>query len=380
MRQHGHMVMRTARGLVGDLILTGLLLLVGLGTLPFVAGWATGSRPVDPLAIVLVTVAAGSAALRRWPLLFFGVATVATSVYLLLGYPYGPFMLSVAVAAYTLARHLRLRLAVIAAVLGLVVLLAHLVTNDSALNGLFGLLPGSAWIVVPFTIGLARRLTVEAAARGREASERRALDDERLRLASEVHDIVGHGLAAIQMQADIARHVGERKPEQAALALDAISRASAEALAELRTTLAAIAADDTGTRRESRAPTPGLHRIDDLCERMREAGIEVELTVRGEPATLVPAVDVAAYRVLQESLTNVAKHASSRRATVTVTYSSAAVEIEVVNARTIPGPIDQGFGITGMDRRTHDTGGTLSVTAEHGEFRVAATFPVAAPR
>lgn len=127
------MVTRTARSLVGDTLLTGLQLLAGLGTLPFIAGWATGSRPADALAVVLVIAAAGSAALRRWPLISFGVATIATSAYLVLSYSYRPVMLSVAVAAYTLARHLRLRVAVVATAVGLVVLLAHLFTNDNAL-------------------------------------------------------------------------------------------------------------------------------------------------------------------------------------------------------------------------------------------------------
>jgi signal transduction histidine kinase len=374
------MVTRTGRGIVWDIVLTAFLLLSGLGSLQRLGAWGPPARPADQVAVLLIVVAASSAALRRWPLLSFGIATAATSVYLALGYAYGPILLSVVIASYGIARRLRPRIALLAAAAGVPVMLTHLFVGGSAFDRLWGLLPGTAWIVVPFSIGLARRLAVESAERQRSAAERRALDEERLRLASEVHDIVGHGLAAIQMQADIARHMRERKPEQADIALDAISRASAEALAELRATLAAIAPEGATAHREALAPTPGLHRLADLCERMRESGVEVELAVVGRPTALPAAIDVASYRIAQESLTNVAKHAAARRASVRVTYAPTALEIEVVNPATPAGPVDEGFGISGMRRRAHDAGGGVSIAAENGEFRVAAVFPLDATR
>ncbi|CAM3557533.1 sensor histidine kinase [Occultella aeris] len=367
--------MHTGRELVGSLILTVVLLLVAVGSLPFLVTWGTQTRPVDAWAVVLVVVAAGSAALRRWPVVSFGICTVATSVYLMLGYPYGGILLCLAVAAYTVARRTPLRVAVVAAAAALALLLAHVFTNGTAIEGLMTFLPGSAWVVVPFSIGLARRLVVEAAQRQRAESERRALDDERLRLASEVHDVVGHGLAAIQMQADIARHVRDRKPEQADIALDAISRTSAEALAELRATLAAIAPSEAAVARESRAPTPGLARVGDLCARMRESGVDVDLAVTGTPRALDPAVDVAAYRVLQESLTNVAKHAAQRHASVAVRYTADAVEVDVANPMAPLAEVTEGFGIAGMRRRIDDVGGAITVSTGGGEFRVAAVLP-----
>lgn len=366
---------RATRGLVGNLLLTGFLVLVCVASLRFLAFWSGPSRHVDGWAVVLVVVAAAAAGLRRWPLPSFGICAAAVSAYLLMGYPYGPILLCLVVAAYTLARRTRLRLAVPAAVAGLCLLLAHVFTRPSVLDGFWALLPGAAWIVVPFTIGLTRRLVVDAATRQRAETERRALDDERLRLASEVHDIVGHGLAAIQMQADIARHVRDRRPEQADIALAAISRASAEALAELRATLAAIAPNEATASRESRAPTPGLARIGDLCARMRDAGIHIDLTITGEPRPVDPAVDVAAYRVVQESLTNVAKHAAERHAHIEVRYDPDAVHIEIANRKTPGEPVDEGFGITGMRRRVGDVGGEIAVTADGQEFRVTATFP-----
>ncbi|HWK77681.1 sensor histidine kinase [Microbacterium sp.] len=368
--------MRTTRSLVGNLLLTAFLVLIGLGSLRFLNAWGNQTHTVDGWAIALVVAAAVSAgALRWWPLISFAICTVAVTTYLVLGYPFGPILLSLVIATYTLARRERLRIAVIAAVIALPLLAVRLFTNPDALEGFWGLVPALAWIVVPFTVGLTRRLVVDAAERQRAETERRAVDDERLRLASEVHDIVGHGLAAIQMQADIALHVRDRKPEQSAIALEAISRASADALAELRATLAAIAPEGGAVSQDSRAPTPGLTRIADLCARMRESGIHIDLTITGDARTVDPAVGVAAYRVVQESLTNVAKHATERHARVGVQYEPDAVHVEVVNPTASVAPIDEGFGITGMRRRVADVGGEISVTSACGEFRVAAVLP-----
>ena len=373
------MVRRTKGELAGDITLAGILLIAGLATTPLLVVWQAGGRPVDAGALVLVAIAAIAAGMRWWPLVSLGVTAAVTSAYLILGYPFGVILLTVAAATYTVARRCPLPRAAIATGGALVLLLLHVVVDmPVGPDGLIGLLPGVAWIVVPFSIGVARRLTVEASTRIRADAERRVLDDERLRLASEVHDIVGHGLAAIQMQADIALHVRDRKPEQAHQALEAISRVSAEALAELRTTLAAITPEDAPGRHESRAPTPGLDRVADLCARMRESGVEVSLAVFGRRRPVAAAVDVAAYRVVQESLTNVAKHASERRAGVRVTYGPDAVEVEIASPVAVGELIDEGFGIAGMRRRVRGVDGRFTIDAADGEFRVAATFPVVA--
>ncbi len=368
------MVKRTGRELAGDIVIAIVLLALGLGTAPFLPAWAPASRSVDPLGAILIATAAVGAGFRRWPVVSLAVAAVATSAYLLLGFPYGFVLLSVAVATYTVARRVRLPAAGIAAFAALLVLLGHLFTNPAALDGALGLLPGSAWIVVPFSLGVVRRLTVEAADRQRSDAERRALDDERLRLASEVHDIVGHGLAAIQMQADIALHIRDRKPGQAHEALEAISRTSAEALAELRATLASITPAEAGEL-DRLAPTPGFERIADLCDRMRESGIAVELAVIGRPHPVAPAVDVAAYRVVQESLTNVARHGDQRHATVTITHAPDTVTVEVGNPVSGDSRGAEGFGIGGMRRRVRDVGGTITVGVRAGRFVVSASFP-----
>ncbi len=205
---------------------------------------------------------------------------------------------------------------------------------------------------------------------------RRAINEERLRLAQEVHDIVGHGLVVIQMQADISRHVAPTRPELVHAALDAISRSAADALAELRTALAAIAPPDTD-RAEAAAPDPGLHLLEHLCGRIEEAGVALELSVHGHRRPLPRAVDTAAYRVLQESLTNVVKHSPHSRALVEVTYRPDAISLTVANEDLAGGTHTEGFGIAGMRRRVERLGGELSAGTgwRPGHFHVHATMP-----
>lgn len=174
---------------------------------------------------------------------------------------------------------------------------------------------------------------VAARARERQASDQRLVDAERLRLSQEVHDVVGHGLAAIQMQADISLHLSPPRPEQTRAALQAISHASRTALEELRISLASI---HRATGSASTAPTPGLARASELCRRVEDSGITVRFDVEGDPRPLPAAVDVVAYRILQESLTNVIKHSAHQHAGVRIAHTAAAVTVEVTNQNLTP--------------------------------------------
>jgi signal transduction histidine kinase len=361
------------RAVVGEIGLAAGLLLVCLVTLPFIARARTGDAAPGATAVVLVVLATGVlAARRRWPVPTLVVATVATSAYLVLGYPFGPILIAVAVGVYSVARRLPVRTASVAAGGALLVLSAHILTNDAPLDGFAGLIPATAWVAIPFTVGVARRMVQEAVARERAEAERRLVDAERLRLAQEVHDVVGHGLAAIQMQADIALHMQRTKPGQAHVALEAISRASSDALAELRATLAAI----TPQVSDDRAPTPGLARVDDLRRRVEDSGVTVELAVHGPPRTLPAAADLAAYRILQESLTNVVKHSPHPMATVEIAYRAGAVTVTVANQDLAAGSHVEGFGIAGMRRRVSHLGGTLTAgPGRPGVFEVRAEIP-----
>jgi len=355
---------------VADGLLALALLVFGVaGTIP--AGEGQGRR-VTAFTFVLVVIAALSLVVRRrWPLFTLGVAAASTSVYLILTYPYGPILLAFIVAVYTAARHLPLKPAAIAGGVALAVLLLHVVLHGE----IEGLVPGAAWVVVPFAVGFTVRVSREAAARARDDLARQYADEERLWVAQEVHDVVGHGLSAINMQAEIALHLLDKRPEQAEAALTAISRTSREALDELRVTLALVR---RAKESESRAATAGLARLDDLIARMSESGVPVTVEVSGDRRELPAAVDLAAYRVVQESMTNVLRHAGAATATVRLGYLPKEVSVEVVDtgrgAVTAP---SGGHGLAGMRERVAALGGDFTAgPAPGGGFRVYVRLPL----
>ncbi|MEU8373495.1 sensor histidine kinase [Micromonospora sp. NPDC048894] len=357
-----------------DGLLALVLLAIGLvGTAP--AGLNQGV-PAGPGAYPLVVVAALVVAVRRrWPAATLAVAAAATTGYLVLGQPYGPILLSFLVAVYTVAAHRPVRVAATAGAVVLAALLVQVFVGVRPL-GPVALMPVAAWVVVPFAVGAAVRLSREGAARGRADEARRLADAERLRVAREVHDVVGHGLAAIHLQAEIALHLLARRPEQAETALTAISRTSKAALDELRVTLTVV-------RREEavggRGPTPGLAQLTQLRERLAGTGVSVAVATTGTPRPLPVAVDLAVYRVAQEALTNVLRHAGPATAEVRIGYAEDEVTVEVTDTGrgrpAVPEP-STGFGLAGMRERVTALGGTFSAgPAASGGFRVYATLP-----
>lgn len=370
---------RPGRTLLVDGLLGLLLLAVGLASAAQAETWAPERTPLDPLGAGLIAAAALPLAVRRrWPMPVLAVSVVATSGYLILGYPFGGMLLAVAVATYTVAVRLPLRTALLAAAGALVVLLLHLVVGldgEGAFTDPFGVLPGSAWIVVPFAVGSTVRAARESAARTRAEQVRQVADQERLRVAQEVHDVVGHGLAAINMQAEIALHLLPTRPEQAEPALTTISRTSKQALDELRATLSVVRQD------AHRAPEAGLARLPDLVDRMSGTGVAVTVRVDGARRELPAAVDLAAYRVVQESLTNVLRHAGTGAATVRIGYLPDGLEVEITNQDSDDGPrlaagSGAGHGIPGMHARVAALGGRFEAgPGRHGGFRVYAWLP-----
>jgi signal transduction histidine kinase len=385
--------MRTVRGPVADALLAAVLLLFGFFGTRGAGLNQPGTTPPDLLAYACVVAAALAVAVRRrWPLAALAVGTAATAPYLIQGYPYGPILLSFAIVVYTVAADLPLRTAAIAALVALVPISAHAFVEtgrEFGPAGWAGLVPAAAWVAVPFAVGLtraaARRASVERADRAR-----RTVDEERLRIAQEVHDVVGHGLAAINMQAEIALHLLPRKPEQAEIALTAISRTSKDALDDLKATLAVV------RRGQERAPAPGLAQLPALRERLEQAGVPVTVSVVGEPAGELPtAVDLAAYRVVQESLTNVLRHAGTATATVRVEHRPDALVVEVTDtgrgrsagadggrggrAGVGSDGAGSGTGIAGMRQRVTALGGTLEAGPGASGFRVRAELPLDAP-
>ncbi|MGH8873096.1 MAG: histidine kinase [Acidimicrobiia bacterium] len=371
--------MALKRAQLWDFVLAVVLVVVGvLGTAKAGTDFAGSvpERSIDGFGYGMVVIAAGTLAVRRrWPLATLAVVTLLTAVYLVVGYPYGPIFFSLFVAVYTVARHRTIPQAAPAALVALLLMLTHLFSNDAALPGLWGVLPASAWVIVPFSIGLTLRVAREAIERGHAELIRQHVDEERLRMAHEVHDIVGHGLAAIRMQADVALHVLPKKPEQAQFALDAISRTSGEALEELRATLNTMRQPGSGLELTEQ---PHLARLDELRQRMADAGARIHLEEAGEPRALPPGVDLTCYRIVQESLTNVLRHGDEKTATVRVAYEPEAVDITVSNPIPATGqpPAGDRLGIGGMRKRVTALGGEFSAgpTPDH-RFQVWARIP-----
>jgi signal transduction histidine kinase len=239
----------------------------------------------------------------------------------------------------------------------------------------------AGWLLAVAIAAEATRFRAERAAvtrASRQIDQRRHQSEERLRVARDLHDVIGHNISLINVQASMGLDLMDSQPEQARAALSAIKSASKEALEELRTMLTALRHDDDVA---PRSPAPGLDRLPELIELTRAAGLTVEVEITGKAPPLPAAVQLAAYRIIQESLTNVARHAGRVRVTVRVTSDDADVRVEIDDDGTAPAggaaAIGTGSGITGMRERAAALGGDLSAGFRHGGgFRVSARLPV----
>jgi signal transduction histidine kinase len=218
----------------------------------------------------------------------------------------------------------------------------------------------------------------ERAERSRDEEARRRVDSERLRIARELHDVVAHTMATISVQAAAAAHLLVDPPAEAAESIAAIRAASKEGLRELRTILNVLRqADD----RDPVQPAPGLDQLDVLVGTVRRAGLATELCVTGELPPLPPAVDLAAYRIIQESLTNVLRHAGPATATVTLAVRDGFLDVHVGDSGAGPrhrsGELPAGHGLIGMRERAASAGGTVQAgPGPNGGFDVRARLPV----
>jgi signal transduction histidine kinase len=237
------------------------------------------------------------------------------------------------------------------------------------------------WLVALVIAAEAIRIRSErvAATRAsRQIDQRRQQSEERLRVARDLHDVIGHNISLINVQASMGLDLMDSQPEQARAALSAIKSASKEALEELRTMLTTLRRDDDDA---PRSPAPGLDRLPELIELTRAAGLSVDVEIAGTSSPLPAAVQLAAYRIIQESLTNVARHAGRARVTVRVAYDDADVHVQIDDDGTAPSggvaATGTGSGITGMRERATALEGDLSAGFRHdGGFRVSARLPV----
>jgi signal transduction histidine kinase len=249
-----------------------------------------------------------------------------------------------------------------------------------------GLVIGAAWLLGHF-VGVRRAYTarLEQTAeleRARAELARQAVAEERLRLARELHDVVAHSISVIAVQSGVGAHIADTQPQEAAKALAAIEATSRAALTELRRLLGVLRQE--GEPQGRLAPVPGLADLDTLLAELAKAGLAVWLRVEGTASALPAGVDLSAYRIVQEALTNVVKHAGAASAQVTVGYHDQDVTVEVTDdgqgstAPTGDGQARVGHGLIGMRERVAAFGGDLEAGPRpSGGFRVAARLPYA---
>jgi signal transduction histidine kinase len=231
-----------------------------------------------------------------------------------------------------------------------------------------------AWLIAAFAAGEAVRQAerrADEAERTREETARRRADEERLRIARELHDSLTHQISVIKVQSEVAVHVARRRGEQVPQALLAIQEAGREATRELRATLEALRDDDT-------TPPPGLDHVPHLVKQFQGTGLETTLTIGGHPHAVPALVSRTAYRIVQESLTNVTRHAAATAASVLIDYRPDALTVRVDdNGRATSHPVPTpGLGMLGMRERVTALGGRLRAEPRSaGGFTVQAELP-----
>jgi signal transduction histidine kinase len=360
--------------------LTALITIGGTGVGPHRSG-----RPVDLAALLLLVAAAGASGFaRRWPAPALAVSLAATVAYLGLGYPYdGTFFVGLAVTGYlSAAANARLRATLFAALIAF--LFAAAGWPGYPANPAAGL-PFAIIVLGALVVGQAlaesRARANARAAEAHEAEAQRRLAEERLRIARELHDVVSHSISMINVQAGVAVHVMDERPEEARAALVAIKTVSRDALRDLRSILGLLRQTDDA---EPRSPVAGLAQVPALADNVRRTGVQVAMDL-GEPngRPLPSSVDLTAYRVIQEGLTNVVRHAPGAAATVTVRRQPGALLVEVADdGRTAAAAGAEsrqgaGHGLAGMEERVRAAGGRLEAGARPGGgYSVRATLPL----
>jgi signal transduction histidine kinase len=337
------------------------------------------------VALLLVAVAAlVLAGRRRYPLTVLVISTAAVAAYSLLGYENGAALLSPTLALYTVAVVATTRRATIVGAATLVVLMAAAAANNpfGPTGGGYYLIP--ALVAAAFFGGIAvsnhRAFVASIQARAEEDASRR-VGEERLRIARELHDVVAHTMSTINVQATAAAQVLTERPQTAAAALAAIRTASRDGLRELRAILNVLRqADDA----DPTAPTPGLTQLDGLIAGANQAGLPTRLEISGDAPDVPVTVDLAAYRIIQESLTNAIRHAGPATATVSLTYADGELLIAVTDTgrgALSPSAGKGGYGLIGMRERAAAAGGTMQAgTAPDGGYLVTARLPVGGER
>ena len=349
-------------------------------------GDVPGGRPAA--AALLAGITLPLLVMHRWPFAVFAVVLACLSGYAGLGGGLGQPWFAALLAVFGLGE----RGGRAAGVVGLgalaALVLAHDIPRLQAGEPIEDVLP--AWFILAAAYGLGRwvrsrrrdvadlQAEAERLARDREAATAEAVAHEQARIARELHDLVAHALSVIVLQAQAGSRVLGRDPDQARQALGAIEDLGREGLAELRRLLGMLHPAEN----EDGGEPPSLAHVGALAERMRRTGLPVEVTVEGSPRPLPAGLDLSAYRVVQEALTNAVRHAGPAHARVRLRYAPDSVEVEVTDDGAAP-PVRApqepvGRGLIGMRERVALYGGTLTAgPAPGGGFGVRARFPLA---
>jgi signal transduction histidine kinase len=351
------------------------------------------SGPDGPRAALALLACGPMLLLRRWPLPVLGAAVGAVAAVIALGAAPLPLAVLLGLAGYLVASQLPGRASIVAtmvaaSLIGGALLYAGLGRHSApmAVLAVEGFMPlGAAWFVGDavaarrrYQAGLAEEARREQAAE--KERSRQEVREERVRIARELHDVVAHTLAVITVQAGVGRRLMSRRPEEASDALESIERIGRTAQEELRVVLGLLRTD--GITAPELSPAPRLVDLKELAETVRDSGTEVRLRLSGGDRQLSAALELSLYRVAQEALTNVVKHAPGAAADVEVTFSDHLVRVDVVNGG---GPAGNGtrphgspgHGIVGMRERIAAFGGSLMARpGPDGGFHVVAEVPI----
>jgi signal transduction histidine kinase len=390
--------MRQAVGHLDPLLIDGMvaLILFAFMAVQFIGTrhLQTGLHPTTPLTWVLaVLIVAPILTHRRFPR-----ASLAVCLTALLAYAAGRYVaypgLPVFVLTFDIALHSRRRVGLAALVASAAAIAFSLALQSSGVVTFSTWVASELGVLVAWLAGRNLRLRrarwaelqarTERLEREREEEARRAVTEERLRIARELHDVIAHSMSVIAVQSAVGNHVIDAQPAEARQALAAIEATSRSALTEMRRLLGVLRQE--GEPRGSLSPAPGLADLSSLVSQVQDAGLQVWINVDGQRGSVPPGIDLSAYRVIQEALTNVIKHAGSAAATVTIRYRDDSVTVEIANQAPaasvahVPAPrMGSGHGIIGMRERVAVFGGQFAAgSGPDGGFLVRACFPIAA--
>ncbi|MFI0424611.1 sensor histidine kinase [Spongiactinospora sp. 9N601] len=334
--------------------------------------------PTNALGFALLAIGPAMVLLRRvWTTPALVVTTVATCLYLLAGYAYGPVFAAPIVMHFTAVIRGHRRAAWLSALGFSAFIFAYTrwIAPAPHVDWLHNL-SAFAFVLLILTVAeIVKARRERLAERRRVAMEesRRQASEERLTMAQELHDVLAHNISLIHVQASTALHLIDDHPEQARTALATIKQASKDVLGEMRSVINVLRED------APRFPTAGLDRLDDLIAR---TGLDVTKHVEGDRRPVPPSVERAVFRIIQESLTNVARHAPGAKVAITLEYGPRELAIRVADTGSAePGALTDaggGNGIPGMRERAHALGGTLTAAPDAAGFTVVARLPLPA--